>query len=78
MDYSDFQVLQSSVDPSYLVITDRANFDRAVQGHLENEPGDHLITLTPDLAAFALRQAPDMDVLKSFIGMMGFYGHSTC
>jgi len=77
-DVSSLQVLQSSEDPSYLVITDQENYFRAVQGHQANEPNDQLIALAPDLARQALSSVPDLETMKSCIGMMGFYGHSTC
>lgn len=72
----DFVVLQSHRDPSYFVITDAANQQRAVLDYREYNPHDTLTPVMNKAAWNVLDDVPDLQVAQSFINLLGYFGHA--
>lgn len=73
----EFQVLRSSSDPSYHVITDKFHQNLAVDEHLSERPDDPLIPVISQAADSVLADVPDIQVVRSFINLLGYYAHAT-
>ena len=72
----EFLILQSQKDPDFYIITDERNIHRAVQEYRENQPGDELTPIAENQGGPVLGTIPNLSVVKSFIDLIGYFGHA--
>ena len=72
----EFLILQSKKDPDFFIITDARNLDRAVQEYRDNQPGDELSPIPEGAGGPILSSIPNLSVVKSFIDLIGYFGHA--
>jgi len=72
----EFLILQSKKDPDFYVITDERNYHRAVQEYRDSQPGDELSPIAEGTGGPILSSIPNLSVVKSFIDLIGYFGHA--
>lgn len=72
----DFQILRSRKDPEFYIITDERNYHRALQEYRESQPGDELVPAEPGCHQRVLDTIPNLSVVRSFIDLIGYFGHA--
>ncbi|MAN81498.1 MAG: hypothetical protein CMM77_08070 [Rhodospirillaceae bacterium] len=72
----EFLILQSKKDPDFFIITDERNFDRAMQEYQDSQPGDVLTPVAEGAGGPILSSIPNLSVVKSFIDLIGYFGHA--
>ncbi len=72
----EFLILQSRKDPDFYIITDPQNAHRALQEYRESQPDDELSLAPVDSHARVLDSIPNLSVVKSFIDLIGYFGHA--
>lgn len=72
----EFLILQSKKDPDFFIITDEKNYHRAVQEYTESQPGDELSAIAEGTGGPILSSIPNLSVVKSFIDLIGYFGHA--
>lgn len=72
----DFQILRSKKDPEFYIITDERNYHRALQEYRESQPGDELIAAPVEIHQRVLDTIPNLSVVRSFIDLIGYFGHA--
>ncbi len=71
----EFLILQSKKDPDFYLITDEKNYHRAVLEYRESQPGDELTQIAEGTGGPVLSTIPNLSVVKSFIDLIGYFGH---
>ena len=72
----DFQILRSRKDPEFYIITDVRNYQRAMQEYQDSQPGDELVAADPGSEQRVLDTIPNLSVVRSFIDLIGYFGHA--
>ncbi|MEK9672444.1 MAG: hypothetical protein VW268_08070 [Rhodospirillaceae bacterium] len=72
----EFLILRSRKDPDFYIITDERNQHRAIQEYRESQPGDELTVAPAGVNQAVLATIPNLSVVKSFIDLIGYFGHA--
>lgn len=72
----EFLILQSKKDPDFFIITDERNFERAMEEYRDSQPGDVLTPIAEGSGGPILASIPNLSVVKSFIDLIGYFGHA--
>ena len=71
----EFLFLQSKKDPDFFIITDARNRLRAIDEYRDSQPGDELVEAPAGIEQAILSTIPNLSVVRSFIDLIGYFGH---